>query len=172
MKKTLLLLRDLVELYLPAASFLVMFAAFILQVFTRYALNHPVTWTSDAIVIGFVWTVLLGACYAMRNRRHVKFTLIYEKLPPRAAAWTRLAGNLVIALTFALLVLPSVRYSLFLKFQKTPVFRVPYAYVFIPFAYFAASIVGYTLSELAEDLRVIAGKLPDSADHAKGGLPS
>lgn len=170
MKKTLLLLRNIIELYIPAIAFLTMFTAFILQVFCRYVLNYPLTWTNDVIVVGFVWTVIFGACYTMRGRKHVKFTMIFDKLGPRMAALARLLGNLIITVTFIALIVPSYKYSLFLNFQKTPVFRLSYTWVFMPFVYFVISIVGYTIPELIEDFRVISGKLPDSKDHAEGGL--
>ena len=167
MKKVLLLLRNIIELYIPAATFLAMFVGFILQVFFRYVVNLPLTWTNDVIVVGFVWTVLLGACFTMRGRKHVKFTLIYDKFGPRAAALTRFAGNLIIVVTFAALVVPSYKYALFLGFQKTPVFRLSYTWVFMPFVYFVISIIGYTITELIEDFNVIRGTLPDSRDHAE-----
>lgn len=170
MKKALLFLRNLFDLYIPAAAFLMLFVAFVLQVFFRYALNSPLTWTNDIIVVGFVWTVLFGASYTMRARKHVKFTMLYDALKPRPAAAARLAGNVIIVLTFVPLVIPSVNYAMFVNFQKTPVFRIPYAWIFMPFVYFVVAIVGYTLPEIIEDIRVLSGKLKDSADHLSGGL--
>jgi hypothetical protein len=35
----------------------------------------------------------------------------------------------------------------------------------MPFVYFLCSIVGYTLGEIIEDLKVISGKTADSTDH-------
>lgn len=170
MKKAILFFRDILEIYVPVTAFFLMFSAFILQVFFRYVLNNPLTWTNDIIVIGFVWTVIFGACYTMRGRRHVKFTLLYEKFGPRMAAAARLAGNIIIVVTFAVLIVPSINYAFFLKFQKTPVFRISYAWIFLPFAYLMASVVGYTIPELVEDARVLSGALPDSEDHARGGF--
>jgi TRAP-type C4-dicarboxylate transport system permease small subunit len=167
MKKALLFARDIIELYIPIISFLAMFIAFILQVFFRYVIRHPLTWSMEVIVVGFVWTVVFGACYTMRHRGHVKFTMLYDRLKPKPAAVIRLLGNIIIALTFISLVYATVNYALFIGFQKTAVFRISYTFVFMPFAYFLVSITGYTLSELLEDIRVIRGKLPDSVDHAQ-----
>jgi len=169
-KKLLLIARDAVELYIPAAAFLIMFVSFVVQVFFRYVLNNPLTWTNDLIVVGFVWTVLLGACYTMRLKKHVKFTMVYDALKPKTAAVFRLLGNLIIAVTFVPLIVPSFNYALFLKFQKTPVFRINYAWIFMPFVYFVIAIIGYSLPDILEDIRVISGKLKDSPDHEAGGL--
>jgi TRAP-type C4-dicarboxylate transport system permease small subunit len=165
MKKVLLFIRDIIEKYVPVFSFAVMFVTFILQVFFRYIIRHPLTWSMELIVIGFVWTVVFGACYTMRWKSHVKFTMIYDRLSPVPAAFIRMLGNIIIVITFVTLVFASYRYSLFIGYQKTAVFRISYTFIFMPFAYFLCSIVGYTITEIIEDIKVIAGKIPDSADH-------
>jgi C4-dicarboxylate transporter, DctQ subunit len=167
-KKFLSFLRNIFEIYLPATAFLAMFCSFVIQVFSRYILNIPLTWTQDVIVIGFVWTVLFGACYTMRAGRHVKFTMVYDLLKPRGAALTRLAGDLIIVVTFAVLIIPSWKYAFFLHFQKTPVFRLNYTYIFLPFVYFVLTCIGYTIVEITEDIKILRGTLADSKDHEQG----
>lgn len=167
MKKTALFLREVFEVYIPFLSFAAMFITFILQVFFRYVINHPLLWTQDVIVIGFCWTVIFGACYTMREHSHVQFTMLYELYSPKVAAGARLAGNLLIVGTFLAMLVPSLRYAFFLGFQKTPVLRVSYTYIFLPFCYFLCSIIGYTIPSLIEDVQVLVGKLADSADHLK-----
>ena len=168
MKKLFYLVRDIFEIYIPAAAFMAMFISFIVQVFCRYVIDMPLTWTQDIIVIGFVWTVLFGACYTMRAGRHVKFTMIYDKLGPKGAAVSRLLGDLIIVVTFIVLIVPSWNYSLFLYFQKTPVLRVNYTYVFLPFIYLIITIIGYTVKEMLEDIQILRGRLADSPDHLMG----
>lgn len=165
MKKLAMFLRDVMEIYIPIISFVCLFLAFILQVFFRYVVNHPLTWTQDVIVIGFCWSVILGACYTMRKSGHVQFTMLYDAYSPKTAAWARMAGNLLIVITFALMIVPSFRYAFFVAFQKTPVLRVSYAWIFLPFTYFLVSIIGYTLGMVIEDWKVITGRLSDSKDH-------
>jgi len=36
----------------------VMFATFIIQIFARYVLNHPVGWSEEIIITAWLWTVL------------------------------------------------------------------------------------------------------------------
>jgi TRAP-type C4-dicarboxylate transport system permease small subunit len=172
MKKVLLFLRDIFELYLPVFSFIVMFLTFILQVFFRYVVHHPLTWTMDIIVISFTWTVIFGACYTMRRRSHVKFTMIYDRLPPCRAAIIRMLGNILIVVTFICLILPSWKFSFFMGFQKTAAFRIPLTPLFLPFVYFLFSIIGYASAEIFEDIRVIRGIIPDSADHNASVTPA
>jgi len=168
MKRVLLFVRDIFELYIPVTSFLIMFVIILVQVFFRYVVRYPLTWAMEITVIGFVWTVIFGACFTMRHRSHIKFTLIYDRLKPRPAAVFRMLGNLIIVGVFLSLVYASFRYSLFVGFQKTPVFRISFTYIFLPFVYFLCSISAYTATEIIEDIKVLRGLIPDSADHKAG----
>jgi len=41
LRKTRDILRDIVELYIPAAAFVIMFVMFVVQIFFRYVLRNP-----------------------------------------------------------------------------------------------------------------------------------
>jgi TRAP-type C4-dicarboxylate transport system permease small subunit len=91
--------------------------------------------------------------------------MIYDRLSPVPAAFIRMAGNAIILITFISLIVATYKYSLFISFQKTAVFRISYTFIFMPFVYFLCSIAGYTGSEIFEDIKVITGKIADSKDH-------
>lgn len=152
-------IRDILEIYIPTLAFIAMFLTFILQIVMRYIFKYPLTWAYEVTVIGFSWTVILGACYAMRSRSHVKFTLIYDMLSGKKAAIVRAAGNLILIVGFILLIIPSYKYITFMNFQKTSVFKIRLSWVFSPFVYFLISIILYTFEELVEDFRIITGKI-------------
>ena len=169
MKKVLLFIRDIFELYLPVTSFLIMFLIILVGVFFRYVVRYPLAWSMEVIVIGFVWTVILGASFTMRQRSHIKFSLIYDWLKPKPAAVFRLVGNIIIVVTFLSLIYASLKYSLYMGFQKTAVFRIPLSYAYMPFVYFICSVSAYTITEIIEDIKVLKGFIPDSVEHKAGG---
>ncbi|MCR4821635.1 MAG: TRAP transporter small permease [Treponema sp.] len=154
-KEILLKLRDFVEIYLPCGAFIVMFLVFVAQVISRYVFNFPLTWAYEVTVWGFAWTVILGACYAMRARSHVTFTMIYDALPPKVGALFCIIGNILIVAAFAILIVPSCNYIKFMFFQKTSVFRIPLTVIFAPFAYFLCSIIGYTITDIISEVKVL-----------------
>ena len=43
--------------WVAAILFLAMFAAFLLQVFTRYVLNDPIAWTQEFVLVVYIWIV-------------------------------------------------------------------------------------------------------------------
>ncbi|SIQ69040.1 TRAP-type C4-dicarboxylate transport system, small permease component [Alkalispirochaeta americana] len=166
LKNALRLITNFFEIYVPIGAFFVMFGTFLLQVFFRYVLRSPLTWTQEVIVLSFVWVVIFGASYTMREKGHVKFTMVYDMAPPRVAALLRFAGNALIASALFLLIVPSFKYALFVGFQRTAVFRVSYTVAFLPFLYLLISSICYIVPELYEDIRVMRGDIEDSSDHA------
>lgn len=155
LKDFLLKARDFAEIYLPCGAFIVMFVVFVAQVISRYVFNFPLTWAYEVTVWGFSWTVILGACYAMRARSHVTFTMIYDAVPKKVGALLCLLGNLLIVIALAILIIPSCDYIKFMFFQKTSVFRIPLTVIFAPFAYFLCSIIGYTIKDILSEVKTL-----------------
>ena len=61
-----------------------MFVAFIVQIVFRYLLNFPIGWTSELTVITWLWLVLWGAAFVVREDEEIRFDLIYGSVGPRA----------------------------------------------------------------------------------------
>ncbi|MET3504666.1 TRAP transporter small permease [Halalkalibacter oceani] len=51
-----------------------------LQVFYRYALQNPLPWSQEILMISFVYLVLFGAALAIKNKEHLKVEL-FDKAP-------------------------------------------------------------------------------------------
>src|SRR5436189_2918363 len=57
-----------------------MFACFILQIFFRYLLNNPVGWSEEVIITAWLWTVLWGAAFVLRESEEIRFDIIYSNI--------------------------------------------------------------------------------------------
>ena len=55
-----------------AAMLLVMFCAFLLQILFRYVLNLPVGWTNELSSVLWIWIVLFGAAFVLRESVSVR----------------------------------------------------------------------------------------------------
>lgn len=159
LKKAIGFIRNCVELYIPVISFVVLFSVFCFQVFMRYVMNNPQPWTLEVEQMCFLWLVLLGACFAQREKSHVTFTLLYDSLGVKGKALTTLLGNLIIASTFLLATIPSLRYILGLaeRAQVTSILKVPKTLVFFPYVIFLIMILLYTLMDIYEEAMVLSG---------------
>ena len=67
-----------------AVLFGVMFVAFILQIAFRYFFNFPVGWTTELTLICWLWMVLLGSAFVLKESEEIRFDLIYSAVGPRA----------------------------------------------------------------------------------------
>ncbi len=150
------LLRDLVELYIPGLSFVLMFVTFIWQIFCRYVLRAPVPWAYEVTVACYLWMVVLGACYAQRTRSHVTFTLVYDKLSPGARRSPPFWGTCFCWWPSPMPLCP-VEFILFMKMQKTSVLKIGLDIIYLPYIPFMAIIMLYALVDLYQDFRVFAG---------------
>ena len=159
MKKVFKVLRDCVEIYIPVAALLIMFVTFVFQIFSRYVLNAPVPWAYEVTVMCYLWMVILGACYAYRDRSHVTFTLFYDQFGIKAQAVIAFLGNLLMLIAFAYMFFPSCDMILNqMSKQVTSVFKIGLNIVYFPFIPFMIIIMCYIVSDMFTEFMVFTGK--------------
>lgn len=151
--RTLRILRDIIEVYIPVASFIVMFCAFIIQIFFRYVLHDPLTWPFELTTVGFVWTVVLGGIHAMRTRSHIAFGIVYDLMSLRWQRISRISSNIFISVGFGIALYPCYKFVAFMKMKQTPDFQIPFNIVYAPFVVFCAFVIAYALIDLWQDIR-------------------
>lgn len=157
LKKIGKLIQDIVELYVPLMAFVVMFCTFVIQIIARYLFNNPVQWAYEVTVMGYLWMVILGACYAYRSRSHVTFTLFYDGLPVKGKAICAFLGNLLMAVAYIAMFVPSCEMISKMAMQKTSVFKIGLNIVYLPFIPFMVLILIYILSDMWLEIQVITG---------------
>ena len=71
---------------LLAAMLAAMFGAFLLQIVFRYLLNLPIGWTNEISVVLWIWLVLWGAAFVVREEEEIRFDLFYASATPMSVA--------------------------------------------------------------------------------------
>ena len=66
-----------------AAMLAVMFSVFILQIVFRYILNLPIGWTHEISVIMWLWMVLFGTAFVVRDSEEIRFDILYAAVSDR-----------------------------------------------------------------------------------------
>lgn len=89
---------------LAGASFLVMVALTCWQVFTRYILGHPSSWSEELVSYMFAWMSLLGASLVTSERGHMNIPILVDLAGPGARKLLHCLGE-VIAFLFSLVIL-------------------------------------------------------------------
>ncbi len=75
-------IKNIIDIILKWLTIIIFSLATILviyQVFTRYALHSPSSWSESAITYGFIWFVLLCSAYVFGQREHMNMSFIRDK---------------------------------------------------------------------------------------------
>lgn len=126
---------------LSATAFAVLFGVFMLQIFYRYVLNHPLSWTQEIAEILYVWIVCVGAATIVKEREHVTFSLVYVSVKPKLRRIFAIAGTGLVTLVMLITLPGNLDYILFTFRQKTPTLRLPMSVVFSAFGVFMVLII-------------------------------
>lgn len=164
LKRILGLLRDIIEIYIPAICFVTIFVAFIAQIFFRYVLRSPLGWSTELITILFVWLVFFGSLYSSRTESHVRFTMISDMLPKKIDKILEIAGDLLVLVLFVLSVKPTLEYINFMDVQKSSILRISMKWIQGPYIVMAIGAIIYAAVEIVNDVMFIFGKAPNSIE--------
>ena len=97
----------------------VMFATFIVQIFARYVLNNPVGWSEEVIITTWLWTVLWGAAFILRESEEIRFDIIYSVVSERTRrVFTVLTGVALVTL-YGISLPAAYKYVSFMKVERS-----------------------------------------------------
>jgi len=126
---------------IAVAMLAVMFVAFIIQIVFRYILNFPIGWTSELTIVMWLWGVLWGAAFVVRERDEIRFDLIYSSSGRRTRRVFGILAALALLGLYGLSLPASVDYVAFMKVQSTTYLRIRYDHLYSIFVIFAAAIL-------------------------------
>jgi C4-dicarboxylate transporter DctQ subunit len=119
----------------------VMFATFIVQIFARYVLNHPVGWSEEVIITTWLWTVLWGAAFILRESEEIRFDIISSKVTERTRRiFTVLSGVALVGL-YGISLPAAYQYVTFMKVERSAYLRVPINWMYCVFIIFSVACI-------------------------------
>ncbi len=121
---------DVIEQGLGVLFLLIMFVSVLIQIFFRYVLGTPITWTEEAARYSFIWTVLLGAAFAVRRREHVVMELMVKRLPANLQRHISLVFNVIILVSLIYLLPVSWKFFSFMKNVSAPTLNISWGFLF------------------------------------------
>lgn len=133
------------------------------QVFSRYILNAPSTFTDELARFLLIWVSLLGVAYLSGQNRHIAIDVLPERLGPQGRRQLGTLINLLIILfVFFVLVIGGgiLVYTTFAYLQLTPTLQIPMALVYLIGPICGLLIIYYKLCNIRE-LNRSAGNAPD-----------
>jgi TRAP-type C4-dicarboxylate transport system permease small subunit len=144
-------------------------ATLFLQVFTRYVLNDPLSWTEEVARYLYVYIVFLGASAAISDRTHVGIDYFAKALPIRLQWLVSVAVNLLILIALALLLYWGWRAALRQWNMPLVVLDIPYTWVYIVIPITAVLMSLRTLAIMRDDYAAMRAGTQVATD-ARGGL--
>jgi len=126
------------------------------QVFSRYILNAPSTFTDELARFLLIWVSLLGIAYYSGQNLHIAIDVLPNHLKPKS----RLKLNVfvkILIIAFVLLVLVfgggMMVYTTFVHMQLTPTLQIPMAFIYLIGPLSGLLITYYKLSDIRKILK-------------------
>ena len=119
----------------------VMFGTFILQILFRYVLNEPLGWSEELIIATWLWTVLWGAAFTVKETEEIRFDIIYSQISERMRRVFTVITGLALVLMYAISLPAAYSYVSFMKVEHSAYLRVPLNWMYSVFIIFAAACI-------------------------------
>ena len=145
-----------VEEVVAMVFFTIMFTSILVGVFWRYVLNDPLIWTVNAAAIAFIWTVLIAAGLPNWADEHIQFDLLYRRMSPRWQRVSRMAGNLILVIAFALPIPATWDYLVFIGADSVTGLPLKFNLAFAVVLWFLVATVVHRGRLLMRDIGDIA----------------
>jgi TRAP-type C4-dicarboxylate transport system permease small subunit len=127
-----------------AAMVAAMFFAFIVQIVFRYFFNYPVGWTSELSVVMWLWLVLWGAAFVVKEREEIRFDLLSELAGRRARIAMGIVGAVALVVLYGVSLKPSFDYVSFMKVERSSYLKIRMDWLFsIYIAFLVAILIRY-----------------------------
>ncbi|MCK0515151.1 TRAP transporter small permease [Anaerobiospirillum sp. NML120448] len=114
-------------------TILLVFMTFLViwQVFTRYVLNDPASFTEELVRYSLIWTGFIGAAYAFSSREHMALTFLRDKLEPNKKRLVTIGVDaLILIFAFAILFVGGAKLAFAASMEYSALLGVPRSLVY------------------------------------------
>ena len=146
----------------------VMFVAFVIQIVFRYVFNFPIGWTSELSVIMWLYLVLWGTAFVLKERDEIRFDLIYSAAGKRTRIGMAIVSALAILILYGASLKGSFSYVSFMKVEKSSYLKIPLDWLYSIYLVFLVAILARYAWLLVQLLRGRDPAGPDSIQVSSG----
>ena len=148
---------------IAAAMLAVMFVAFLLQIVFRYVFNLPTGWSSELTVVMWLYLVLWGAAFVLKDDEEISFDLLYGRARRRARIGMALVCALAVVILYGMALPATFAYVSFMKVEKTAYLKIRFDHLFSIYVLFVVAVIARYLWLLSQWWQ---GRDPTGADSA------
>jgi C4-dicarboxylate transporter, DctQ subunit len=143
---------------------LAMFIVFIIQIVSRYVFKLPIGWTHEISVVLWIWLVLFGASFIVRDSEEMRFDLIYASVGDRTRRIMALITAVALVVLFALGMPAAFDYVTFMKVEKSAYLGIRLDWLYSIYIVFAVVMI---VRHLWVGWTAVFGKAPEAYDPTK-----
>jgi TRAP-type C4-dicarboxylate transport system permease small subunit len=160
MMQTIRIVLDRVTGGLCVALLSAMIAIITWQVFSRYALNDPSTFSEESLRFLVIWLSLIGSAYVAGQNKHMSMDLLKEFLGDKSKQRLQILIQLIfIAFAVAVLIVGGMNAVTIASSQKTAVLQLPMSLIYAALPVSGVLTVVYALLNLFDAVR--GGSVPE-----------
>ena len=139
----------------------IMFVAFIAQIVCRYFFNFPTGWMSELTVVTWLWLVLFGSAFVLKESEEIRFDLIHSAVGRRARRVMGIFMSVSLVALYAIALPATVKYVAFMKVERTDYLHIRLDYLYSIYVIFAVAIIIRYVWIL---WHLLSGKDPEAAE--------
>lgn len=134
--------------YLLAFMIFLMTSIIVLQVFFRYVVSSPLTWSEELARYLFVWITFLGIAVAIRKKAHVAIDLLVDHLPNAQQKIVRIINTVMVIVLGVVIVYGGVQLMNIGQVQRSATLLLPMSLVFSAIPVSGVFIVLFSVEDL------------------------
>ena len=121
------------------------------QIFTRYILKNPASFTTEFLRYALLWLALLAAAYCFGKKAHLAIVFLKEKFSGKLLLIINIFTELtIIFFALTVLVYGGTQGVIMAKAEMSPTLFIPISYIYIVFPVSGVFIVFYSLINLID----------------------
>lgn len=124
------------EEYFLVSSLILTVGLIFIQVVMRYIFKNSLTWSEEAARYIFLWQIWVGASYAVKKNKHLRISILKDKLGEENGFYFELVSHLlwIVFTLFLVFYGYTLANNIFTRGQLSPAMRMPmgYAYLSVP----------------------------------------
>lgn len=151
-RRTLLSLHRFAEA-VAAALLAVIFIAFIMQITLRYVFSWPVGWTTEVSLAAWLWLVLWGAAFVLKDEEEIRFDIVSANAGPRARRAMGAVAALSVIVLFGMSLPAAYAYVSFMKVERSSYMGIRMDALYAIYLVFAVAVIARSLRQLVRLLR-------------------
>lgn len=126
----------------------VIFLAFIVQIALRYLFNWPVGWTTELSLAAWLWLVLWGAAFVLRDEDEIRIDFVTAHASPRARRVIGAVAAICVIVLFGMSLPASWSYVSFMKVEKSSYLGIRMDLMYSIYLVFAVAVIARALRQL------------------------